>query len=147
MLSNVGIFVIALIFSPVFAVAAANADVNRLTIGVDGFEIDDGQMGINIFRNEDEMFAHPFRVIYAAVKNKKAEVIIEGLPLGDYAIVAYHDRNGNGKLDHHFIGFPLEPIGYSGEYEFGLFSGMPSFSKLRFHYQHAMQHLTIHIAD
>ena len=35
------------------------------------------------------------------------------LPLGDYALSAFYDRDGDGEMDTNFIGMPKEPIGLS----------------------------------
>ncbi len=32
---------------------------------------------------------------------------------GTYVLAAYHDVNGNGKLDRNFFGIPTEPYGFS----------------------------------
>jgi len=126
---------------------AGSDERHELRIEVAGFEADGGQLGINLFRSDDEMFEHPYRVTYANISDHHAVVTLRGLPLGDYAVVVYHDRNSNGELDHHWLGFPNEPIGYSSDYRFGLFSGMPTFNKLKFHYQHDVQQLAIQIED
>jgi len=41
---------------------------------------------------------------------------IPGLDSGEYALVVYHDENGNGRLDENFIGIPSEPLGFSNRY-------------------------------
>lgn len=41
-------------------------------------------------------------------------VRLEGLAAGRYGLVAYVDRNGNGKLDRGLFGRPTEPYGFSG---------------------------------
>lgn len=41
---------------------------------------------------------------------------ISDLPGGEYALVVYHDENGNGRLDKNFIGIPNEPLGFSNRY-------------------------------
>jgi len=38
-----------------------------------------------------------------------------GLPRGRYAIAAYHDLNGNGRLDKQTFGLPAEPYGFSND--------------------------------
>jgi len=35
------------------------------------------------------------------------------LPPGRYAVSVYQDVNGNGRLDHNFLGIPKEPVGAS----------------------------------
>jgi uncharacterized protein (DUF2141 family) len=41
------------------------------------------------------------------------EVTFESIPPGNYAVVAYHDLNGNGQFDR-FLGLPREPYALSG---------------------------------
>ncbi len=41
---------------------------------------------------------------------------IKDLIAGEYALVVYHDENGNGRLDENFIGIPSEPLGFSNRY-------------------------------
>jgi len=136
------------VIAPGAAVAASVGDddnKHQLTIAVDGFELDSGTIGVNLFSRQDQMFEHPMRVLFANIEKGKAVLVIDDLALGDYAVVAYHDKNNNGKLDHHFLGYPVETIAYSGDFHFGLFSGMPSFNKLKFRYHQARQSLRIQI--
>ena len=42
-------------------------------------------------------------------------VVFVDLPPGQYAVSAYHDRNGNGKLDTNLMGIPSEPYGFSND--------------------------------
>lgn len=51
------------------------------------------------------------------------------LPSGEYALVVYHDENGNGRLDENFIGIPSEPLGFSNRY---WPQGPPTFSRAAF---------------
>ncbi|WP_457107066.1 DUF2141 domain-containing protein [Methylobacterium sp. P5_C11] len=37
-----------------------------------------------------------------------------GVSPGTYAVAAYQDANGNGRLDRTGLGLPLEPYGFSG---------------------------------
>jgi uncharacterized protein (DUF2141 family) len=41
------------------------------------------------------------------------ELEVTELPIGTYAISAYHDVNGNGKLDKNLLGIPTEPYAFS----------------------------------
>jgi len=120
---------------------------HRLTVEVDGFQKDNGAMGVNIFSKQDDMFEHPFRSQSAKIVNGKSAISFDDLPLGEYAIVAFHDQNSNGKLDHHFIGFPIEPIAYSNDFHFSVFSGMPTFEKLKIGYRQQQQNLYIHLEN
>ena len=39
----------------------------------------------------------------------EARWTVEDLPPGDYALLAYHDENGNRELDFRPLGIPKEP--------------------------------------
>lgn len=54
-----------------------------------------------------------FRQARAAVKDGRATVAFEGLPAGTYAIGAFQDVDGNGKLNTLPVGLPTEPYGFS----------------------------------
>jgi uncharacterized protein (DUF2141 family) len=43
----------------------------------------------------------------------KSAVVFSNLEPGRYAAVAFHDENGNGKLDRNLLGIPAEPYGFS----------------------------------
>ena len=39
--------------------------------------------------------------------------VFENLPTGDYAVKAFHDVNGNGRMDTNPFGMPVEPYAFS----------------------------------
>lgn len=39
----------------------------------------------------------------------KSAVVFSNVQPGRYAAIAFHDENGNGKLDKNFLGVPTEP--------------------------------------
>jgi uncharacterized protein (DUF2141 family) len=43
----------------------------------------------------------------------KSAVVLTNLDPGQYAIILFHDENGNGKLDRNALGVPTEPYGFS----------------------------------
>lgn len=43
----------------------------------------------------------------------KVVLLFRGLAPGRYAVSAYHDENGNAKLDANVVGMPTEPYGFS----------------------------------
>jgi uncharacterized protein (DUF2141 family) len=113
-----------------------------LTITATNFEGQDGTAVVNLFREQDDLPKKPFMTVKAIIASGVSELIIEGLPTGSYAAIVYHDENNNGTLDHKF-GFPAEPMGFSNDWNLSLFSGMPSFKKLRF--EHSGPHTAINI--
>jgi outer membrane protein len=61
--------------------------------------------------------------------NGQAAAFPGDLPPGDYAVMVFHDENGNGELDKNFIGIPREPLGFSNRY---WAKGPPTFSGASF---------------
>jgi uncharacterized protein (DUF2141 family) len=55
----------------------------------------------------------------------KSAVVFSNLEPGRYAAVAFHDENGNGKLDKNVLGVPAEPYGFSNNVQG--FLGPPTF--------------------
>lgn len=51
----------------------------------------------------------------AKIENGVAELRFEGLDEGQYAVLVFHDENGNGKLDRNAVGLPKEPMGISND--------------------------------
>jgi NAD-dependent aldehyde dehydrogenases len=64
---------------------------------------------------------------------------------GIYAVTVYEDLNSNYKLDHNFIGIPLEPVGVSNNSP-GRF-GPPHFSECSFHLGDTAQTITINLVN
>jgi uncharacterized protein (DUF2141 family) len=123
-----------------------NKTTGSLTFNVIGFADNSGQLLVHLFHKEDKVPTHPFKQIKAAIINKKADVIIENLPYGDYAAIFVYDKNSNGKIDHR-LGIPCEPLGYTNNWKLSLFSGMPSFSKLKFTFSASQYHFTIKMPE
>lgn len=61
----------------------------------------------------------------APAKPGSVTVSVVGIPPGRYAVQAYHDENGNGRLRKGLFGIPAEAIGFSRDARVRL--GAPSF--------------------
>ena len=104
-----------------------------LAFKVTGFADDSGQLLVYLFRKEDRLPSDPFKILEIKIENKQASVEIDNLPFGNYACIFIHDKNANNHIDHRF-GIPNEPLGYTNYWKLSLFSGMPTFEKLKFTY-------------
>ncbi len=58
-------------------------------------------------------------------------VKFEGIPQGVYALAAFYDKNGNGKLDYSMGVIPVEPVAFSQGAKIGNF-GPPAFDAAAF---------------
>ena len=102
-----------------------------LTIKVSGYKSNIGQSLLKIFRKEDNMPKNPFITLKSSIINNEATFIVKDLVYGDYAAIIVHDQNSNNEIDHSF-GIPSEPLAFTNNWKLSIFSGMPSFEKLKF---------------
>ncbi|AHL75566.1 hypothetical protein CH92_10805 [Stutzerimonas stutzeri] len=99
----------------VSASGAAFADGQTLTVRLNDVKHDHGSVRIALFsdpksfRKVDEAFAT--QEVPAA--KGTVTLLFDGVPAGQYAIMAYHDENANGELDRRFGMFPTEGYGLS----------------------------------
>lgn len=126
-----------LVFFPVETSHAGDTDASsnqkgNITVQLSGFENDEGAIKLCVCRSEDEYTGkiRAFRTASTALKSKRAEWIFANMPYGSYNIKAFHDENGNNKLDTNFWGIPTESYGFSNNAD-GQF-GPPPFSKTTF---------------
>lgn len=97
--------------------ASAGAQLGQctLTVHVDGFRNQKGDLGVNVFKtpegwpeeNDKTFFHHGFLI----TGNESSAQL--SLPPGRYAIVVLHDENLNQKLDRNFLGIPKEGFSFS----------------------------------
>jgi uncharacterized protein (DUF2141 family) len=87
----------------------------QLQVTIVGLENDVGKVQVGLFDSKEGYSGggEPFRGSSVKIRGEKAECTFAGIPYGIYAIKAYHDKNGNGKLDMNFMGIPNEPYGFS----------------------------------
>jgi uncharacterized protein (DUF2141 family) len=90
-----------------------------LTVEVSGLKDESGDIYIAVY-NSDSTWLSDKTVM---VKGLDIDEALEGdlvrteleLPLGEYALSVFYDRNGNGEMDTNFIGMPKEPIAVSND--------------------------------
>ncbi len=116
------------------AANAASAPARgSLRVDVDGAEHDRGQVIVKLFRKGDAVpQGKGFREARLHLRGGAAVAMLESLPYGDYALFAFHDENGNGTVDHNFLGFPIEPLAFSAGFRVSIASGIPDFEDLKF---------------
>jgi uncharacterized protein (DUF2141 family) len=128
---NKKVLVLILMCNFLLATNSFGQEVGTLTITATNFENEKGHAIVNLFREQDDIPKKPFQTIKASIDAGVAKMIFENLPNGPYAAIVYHDENDNGALDHK-LAFPNEPMGFTNNWNLSLFSGMPTFKKLRF---------------
>jgi uncharacterized protein (DUF2141 family) len=71
------------------------------------------------------------------------EVVLTHLAPGVYAIQAFHDRNGDGRLNRGPLGIPVEEVGFSKSPPLGLHG--PSFQRAAFVHGDVAQTVDVHL--
>jgi len=127
------IFIILSGSTKLFSQTEINAK-DTLTFYVNNFSSDTGQAVVMLFREEDNLPSTPFMKENGVIKNGKTVISFSDIPFGAYAAIVFHDENMNGVVDHNWLGFSKEPLGFSNEWKLTIISGLPSFSKLKFEF-------------
>lgn len=88
---------------------------NTLNIEVVGVPASKGQIRVAVYDTSESFLSKDkvFMSGMAEAKEGKTEVSINDVPDGEYAVVLFHDENGNRELDTNFFGIPKEPVGFS----------------------------------
>lgn len=91
----------------------AVARAARLDIELTGLENDLGLVRVAVCTPETFTTKHcPFTGSASATPGS-VRVSVDGVPPGRYALQAYHDEDGNGRLRRGLFGIPAEAIGFS----------------------------------
>jgi uncharacterized protein (DUF2141 family) len=83
---------------------------SKIVVTVEGMRSDRGQVMVAIFSKPEHFPDGDFADQYAKrpASTAPVTVVFDGLQPGLYALGAYHDENGNGRLDTNFFGWPIE---------------------------------------
>jgi len=89
------------------------ADAATLIVELSGVENDHGLVRVAVCTPETFTTKNcPFFAATAA-RAGAVTVSVEGIPPGRYAVQAYHDEDGNGRVRRGLFGIPAEAIGFS----------------------------------
>jgi uncharacterized protein (DUF2141 family) len=74
---------------------------------------DTGAIMVALYDEATYAGGQPVRAARIDVAAGKRTATFEGLPAGDYGVKAFHDVNGNGRMDANPFGMPTEPYAFS----------------------------------
>ncbi|WP_284878107.1 DUF2141 domain-containing protein [Brevundimonas sp. MEB006b] len=74
-----------------------------------------GQIMVAVFNSEANYGGEgqPAQVAMLDAADGQTSITFDGLPDGDYAVRAFHDLNGDGKMNTNPFGMPVEPFAFS----------------------------------
>jgi len=125
------ILALVLIFSSVLISNAQESDRKQFgTVEVSVLNAlnDEGTIQFALF-NKENFRMQPLFAKCSTIKEGVSTVVFENIPLGEYAIISYHDENGNNKMDFEINGMPKESYGTSNN---TLNFGPPQFENAKF---------------
>jgi uncharacterized protein (DUF2141 family) len=80
---------------------------------VEGLGKVEGELRIAMFNSQESYTKEPIHTVVLPVDSTTVVWKLDELPIGNYAIAVYHDKNTNGKLDTNLLGVPKERYGFS----------------------------------
>jgi uncharacterized protein (DUF2141 family) len=101
--------------APLYVSALTAASSADLTVTVSGIRNASGSVSAGIYDSASSFPKTEEAVVVLRIKARQGSVgfTVHGLAPGHYAAVAYHDENGNGRLDFDPTGAPTEGYGVS----------------------------------
>jgi uncharacterized protein (DUF2141 family) len=130
--------------APFVAPAAHRTSAACLHVRVAGLRDSTGQVICTLFNSPGAFPSDSNKAVRqatVAIRNRSAECDFAGIAPGEYALVAFHDENGNGEFDRNWFGMPKEGYAFSNNVR-PVFAP-PSFKAAAFHYAGGDQWLTV----
>lgn len=84
-----------------------------LSLTFTGIDAKQGNIMLALFDEAGWEGGKPIRAGMVGAASEAPSVSISGLPAGRYGVKAFHDVNGNGKMDTNPFGMPTEPYAFS----------------------------------
>jgi uncharacterized protein (DUF2141 family) len=115
--------------------AAQEAANSKLTVRVVRAKNSKGQIALAVFNGESGFpgdKSKALRTLQAKIdpQTLSAQVTLDNLPRGTYAVAVFHDENLNGQLDKNMFGIPKEGYGFSNTTKKAM--GPPKFADAKF---------------
>jgi len=107
-----------------------SASESILSAEVINVKNDSGSIAFALYDEESFMKA-PIQASYIKVESGKAVVEFKDVEPGVYAILCYHDENGNNQMDFESNGMPKEDYGMSKNF---MGYGPPTFEQAKFNF-------------
>ena len=107
------------------SITGQNKTVTATVINISS---DEGKVGFALY-NKTNFRLKPLQGATSIITKGKSTVIFKNVEAGEYAIICYHDKNNNDKMDFKANGMPLEDYGASNN---NMSFGPPQFNDAKF---------------
>ena len=111
-LRNMKLLINLTIMAVLFIVSSITAQNNTVKATVVNARSDAGKISYALY-TKDTFMKEPIQAKTSKIKKGKSVVVFENVPAGEYAILCYHDKNNNDRMDFEPNGMPLEDYGSS----------------------------------
>ena len=111
-----------------FVFNTVGAQNKTVTVSVLNVTSDEGKVGFALY-TKDNFMGETTHGKKGEIKEGKTTVVFENVIPGEYAIICYHDKNNNNKMDFAPNRMPLEDFGASNN---NMSFGPPQFENAKF---------------
>jgi uncharacterized protein (DUF2141 family) len=104
---------LGLVSAPEAVSRTATPNAAIVAVEVEGVESDEGQIVVALFPTAEGFPQDVSEAAYTAsapIQDGAASVTVDGVDTGRYAVVAFHDADGNGEVGTNWIGMPNEGV-------------------------------------
>lgn len=95
-----------------FVTEKLTAQNNKITAIVINATSDAGKVSYALYDKEN-FRKEPIEAKSSVIKEGKSIVVFNNVPKGEYAVICFHDKNDNDKMDFQPNGMPIEDYGVS----------------------------------
>jgi uncharacterized protein (DUF2141 family) len=95
-----------------FVTEKLTAQNSKITATVINATSDVGKVSYALY-NKENFRKEPIQAKSSVIKEGKSIVVFNNVPKGEYAVICFHDKNGNDKIDFQPNGMPIEDYGVS----------------------------------
>lgn len=121
--------VVSLLFATVMFISTTiTAQTKTITVTIENISSDEGKVGFALY-NKANFMKEPVQAKNAKIVNGKTEIDFENITPGEYAVICYHDKNDNDKMDFSEYRMPLEDYGVSNN---NMSFGPPNYEDAKF---------------
>lgn len=121
--------VLKLVFVLVASFSYAQDGGQTITVTIDNVTSDEGMVLFALHTKHTFMQAEGIDSAGSKIEGGKVKVTFKNVQPGEYAIMALHDANSNGKMDFQENGMPKEAYGTSNN---PMFFGPPNYEEAKF---------------
>lgn len=122
-------FIVAILtITILFITNKLTAQNNTITVKVVNATSDAGNVEFALY-DKTNFGMKPLKGDESKIVNGKSVVVFENIAAGEYAIICYHDKNNNDKMDFEANGMPIEDYGASNNV---MNFGPPKFEDAKF---------------